>query len=289
MNYPAVAWNRTVKPLASVAHCEGIAVDPDGMLWAGDETGRLFRIDPSGGTADQVADVGGYAVGLCCDGGGSVYVCVYDRGKVVRVDPATGRVETYCESVEGGPLRRPNWNLLAHDGTMYVSDSCDDDVRFLDEKSGTVVAVPPGGGDATRLALPPIGYSNGMALGPDGALYIAETFIDPRILVVRDGDVQVYVDLPRTVPDGLAFDDEGGLFVSMFQPNLILRVPPGGGEPETVVDDWTGNRLLTPTNLAFYGPEHRKLAIASLCGYVVYTMDTPWRGLPLAFPTRPPG
>jgi gluconolactonase len=288
MSYPAIAWNRTVKPLASVAHCEGIATGPDGMLWAGDETGRLFRIDPASGAFDEVADVGGYAVGLCCDGAGFVYVCVYDRGAVVRVDPEDGRVETYCETVEGGPLRRPNWNLFAPDGTMYVSDSCEDDVRFLDEKSGRVVAVPPGGGDASLLPLPPIGYSNGMALGLDGALYVAETFIDPRVLVVRDGDVSVYVELPRTVPDGLAFDEEGGLFVSMFQPNLILRIPPGGGEPETVVDDWTGNRLLTPTNLAFYGPDRRKLAIASLCGYVVYRMDTPWRGLPLAYPSLSP-
>jgi gluconolactonase len=280
------AWNRTVRALAPVAHCEGIAVGPDGKLWAADEAGRLFRIDPESGSFEQVAEVGGFGVGLCVDGDGQVYVCVYDRGAVVRVDPATGAVETYCDSIEGGPLRAPNWNLFAPDGAMYLSDSCEEvaGLDFVDVKSGRVVAVPRGGGDATVIPTPPIGYSNGMALGADGALYVAETFIDPRILVIRDGEVSVYRELPGTVPDGLAFVEDGGLFVSMFQPNLIIRIPPGGLEPEVVADDWTGQRLLTPTNIAFYGPDRAKLAIASLCGFCLYTMDLPWRGQALFYP-----
>jgi gluconolactonase len=195
-------------------------------------------------------------------------------------------VDVYCDGVESGPLRAPNWNLFTPDGTMYVSDSCAEvtGLDFVDVKSGRVVAVPAGGGQATVIPTPPIGYSNGMALGEDGDLYVAETFVEPRILVIRDGDVSVYCDLPGTVPDGLAFDEEGGLFVSMFQPNLIVRIPPGGLEPEVVVDDWTGQRLLTPTNIAFYGAERNKLAIASLCGFCLYTLETPWCGQPLFYP-----
>jgi sugar lactone lactonase YvrE len=256
-------------------------------LWAADEAGRLFRIDPDGGAHELIADVGGFACGLCCDARGDVYVCVYDRGAIVRADARTGEVNVYCAAVEGGPLRRPNWNLFAADGTMYVSDSCEDDVRFLDEKSGRVVAIPPGGGEARVVPGPPIGYANGMALGPDGALYVVETFLDPRILVFRDGDASVYAELPETVPDGVAFDQEGGLFVSMFQPNLIVRIPPGGGDPETVAEDWAGQRLLTPTNIAFFGPERTKLAIASLCGFVLSVLETPWAGLPLHYPELP--
>jgi sugar lactone lactonase YvrE len=234
-----------------------------------------------------VADVGGYAVGLCVDGDGLVYVCVYDRGAVVRVDPATGAVDVYCDSVEGGPFPAPNWNLFAPDGTMYVSDSCAPGahLEYVDVKTGRVVAVPPGGGEATVLPAPPIGFSNGMALHPDGSLYIAETFVDPGIVVWRDGRLSDYCRLPRTVPDGLAFDEEGGLFVSMYQPNQIVRIPPGGGEPEVVVDDWRAQWLVSPTNIAFCGPERRTLAIASLLGSSLFRMELPWRGVPLHYPS----
>jgi gluconolactonase len=269
-----------VRPLAPLAHCEGVAVGPTGAIFAGDEAGRLYRVDLETGAHEQVADVGGFAVGLCVDGDGLVYVCVYDRGRIVRADPETGAVETYCDSVEGGPLPAPNWNLFAPDGTMYVSDSCIDPagLDFLEERSGRIVAVPPGGGDASVVPAPPLDYPNGMALAPDGTLYVVETFVEPRVVALRDGTVSVVRELPQTVPDGLALDDQGGLLVSMFQPNLIVRIPPGGGEPETVASDWTGQRLLTPTNVAFCGDDRRTLAIASLCGWSLALIDVPWCG-----------
>jgi sugar lactone lactonase YvrE len=275
-----------VRPLAAIAHCEGVAVGPTGAIFAGDEAGRLFRVDLASGAYEQVADVGGFAVGLCVDGDGLVYVCVYDRGAIVRVDPETATVETYCDSVAGGPLPAPNWNLFAADGTMYVSDSCDEPagLGFLERRSGRVVAIPAGGGEGAVVPTPPLDYPNGMALAPDGTLYVVETFLEPRIVAIRDGTVTVVRELPRTVPDGLALDDEGGLLVSMFQPNLIVRIPPGGGEIETVADDWTGQRLLTPTNVAFCGEDRRSLAIASLCGWSLSVADVPWRGQPLHYP-----
>jgi sugar lactone lactonase YvrE len=281
-----------VRPLAPLAHCEGVAVGPTGAIYAGDETGGLHRVDLATGAHEQVADVGGFAVGLCVDGDGLVYVCVYDGGRIVRADPETGAVETYCDSVEGGPLPAPNWNLFTPDGTMVVSDSCADPagLGFLEERSGRVVAVPPGGGGASVVPTPPLDYPNGMALAPDGTLYVVETFLEPRVVAIRGGAVSVVADLPHTVPDGLALDEEGGLLVSMFQPNLIVRLPPGGGEPETVASDWTGQRLLTPTNIAFCGDDRRTLAIASLCGWSLSVLETPWRGLPLNYPrVMPPG
>jgi gluconolactonase len=275
-----------VRPLAPVAHCEGVAVGPSGAIFAADERGRVFRVELDSRAHEQVADVEGFAVGLCVDGGGLLYVCVYDQGRIARVDPETGAVETYCDSVEGGPLRAPNWNLFAPDGTMYVSDSCDDPsgLRFLEERSGRVAAVPRGGGDAAAVQTPPLDYPNGMALGPDGTLYVVETFVEPRVIAIRDGAISVVQELPRTVPDGLALDEEGGLLVSMFQPNLIVRIPPGGGEPETVAEDWSGQRLLTPTNIAFCGKDRRLLAIGSLCGWSLSVLEVPWRGRDLEYP-----
>jgi gluconolactonase len=275
-----------VRPLASIPHCEGIAVGPSGTIFAADETGRVFRVDLGSGRHEQIAEVGGFAAGLCADGDGLLYVCVYDQGRIARVDPETGAVETYCDSVEGGPLRAPNWNLFAPDGTMYVSDSCAEPatLRHLEERSGRVAAIAAGGGDAVALPTPALDYPNGMALAPDRTLYVVETFIRPRIVAIREGAVSVYRDLPHTVPDGLALDEQGGLIVSMFQPNLIIRIPPGGLEPEIVAEDWTGQRILTPTNIGFCGEDRRALGIASLCGWTLSVLDVPWRGQRLNYP-----
>ena len=265
--------------LAPLAHCEGIALGPDGALWTGDEAGRIYRIDPAAGSYEQIAQVDGWVLGLCLDADGLLYVCAFDRGAIVRVDPTTGASDVYC----GRPLRTPNWPVFGADGTLYVSDSGSDD---LDARDGRVVAIPPGGGEAEVLPIPALAFANGMALGRDGTLYVIESF-EPRVVTVRGSEVSVYADLPGTVPDGLALDEEGGLLVSIYQPNRVLRLPPGGGEPATVLDDWTGLRLLTPTNIAFFGPERRSLAIASLCGWNLSAIDTPWRGQALFYPRLP--
>ena len=57
------------------------------MLWTGDEGGRIFRVDPNDGSNAHVATIDGWALGLCLDGDGLLYVCAYDRGSIVRVDP----------------------------------------------------------------------------------------------------------------------------------------------------------------------------------------------------------
>src|SRR5947208_16632338 len=68
------------------------------------------------------------------------------------------------------------------------------------------------------------------------------------------GAFEPVVSFPRTVPDGLAFDVEGGLWIGCYQPNRIYRLT-ADGNLEVVVDDWTGEYVLSPTNLAFAGEQ----------------------------------
>jgi sugar lactone lactonase YvrE len=276
----AIPGDPTFRRLANLAHCEGVATGPDGALWAGGENGRVYRIDPADGSVDDVGSVGGWALGLCLDADSRVYVCVYDGRAIVRLEPATGRTETYAND---GLIRNPNWPVFAPDGTLFVSDSGGEDPG---DRDGRVLAVPSGGGPAELVETRELAFANGMAMSVDGTLYVLESF-EPRVLALRDGALSVHAELPGTVPDGLALDEDGGLIVACYQPNRIVRVPPGGGEPQLVLEDWTGQRLLTPTNVAFFGPERRSLAIASLCGWSLTAIDTPWRGQPLFYPTIP--
>ena len=75
------------------------------------------------------------------------------------------------------------------------------------------------------------------------------------------------------------------MIVTSYQPNRVLRIPPGGGEPTILLDDWQGQILLTPTNAAFFGPDNSSLAIASLCGWSLSAIDTAWRGQRLNYPS----
>jgi sugar lactone lactonase YvrE len=149
------------------------------------------------------------------------------------------------------------------------------------------VRAAPGGAAVERLDIAPLHFPNGMALGPDGRLAILESFT-PRLslLDLKTGVLEIVANLPRTVPDGVAYDAAGGAVVSCYQPNRILRISPDG-HVATVVDDWMGVALLSPTNVAFYGQNRRQLAIASLLGTSVYSIELPRAGAPLEYPVVP--
>src|SRR5918911_692977 len=96
----------TLADLRTVAegldHPEGVATGPDGLLYAGGEAGQVYRIDPEARAAEQIADTGGFVLGLCHDAAGTIYAC--DTGRVVRVDAGSGAVDTFCDGAGGsGP------------------------------------------------------------------------------------------------------------------------------------------------------------------------------------------
>jgi gluconolactonase len=267
---------------APVDHVEAVAAAPDGSIWGGGEAGQLYRIDAGGGSFAQVADTGaGLLLGLAFDAAGRVYVCAPERHAVLRYDPADGSLETYVASAGGAALRIPNFCAFLGDGSLIVSDSGSDQAA---EHAGAILSAPPGGGDADVLETPRLHFPNGIALGADGRLGILESFT-PRLsaLDLVTGAFERVADLPGTVPDGIAYDADGYAIVSCYQPNRIVRVSPRG-QVATVLDDWMGIDLLSPTNVAFYGPERRRLSIASLFGTCVYSVDLPWAGAALPLP-----
>jgi sugar lactone lactonase YvrE len=270
-----IPGNASFRTLAPLAHCEGVATGPDGSLWAGDEQGRIHRIDPADGSVETVGAIGAWALGLALDAASNVYVCAYDAGAIVRLEPRTGSHETYRAG-----LRNPNWAVFDRDGGLYVSESGSEELGSSD---GRVVRIAPGADVVEPVGTPPLSFANGMALSADGTLYVVESFTS-RVLAIADGATGVYAELPGTIPDGLALDEEGGLIVAVYQPNRVLRIPPGGGGAETLLEDWTGQRLLTPTNASFFGPRLESLAIASLCGWSLSAVELPWRGQPLFYP-----
>jgi gluconolactonase len=253
-------------------HPEGVCWCPAaGAVYAGGEAGQLYRFGLDGGPAETVATVaGGFLLGLAADAAGNVYACDANAGHVLRISPG-GEVETY-----GDRIGYPNFPVFDGDGNLWVSDS-----GAWDEVSGGLVRIAPDG--TTERVGGPFRFANGLAISGDH-LYMVESQMPGVVrMPLAGGAFESVVELPRTVPDGLAFDASGGLWIGCYQPNRIYRLSPDS-DLEVVVDDWTGEYVMTPTNLAFAGDDLDVLVLASLCGWAVKAIDPDVRGAALERP-----
>lgn len=260
-------------------HPEAVATGPDGLLYAGGEAGQIYRVDPAAETLEQIADTGGFILGLALDGDGNVYACDAARGEVVRMDARTGSVESYCAGAGGHALTTPNWPAFAPDGSLIVSDSGTEDLAARD---GRLLVVPPGGGDGELIDLPPLHFPNGLAVDDEGTVHVLESFT-PRLVTLRAGDLKVVADFPGTIPDGVALTADGGYVVSCYYPYRLYYVT-SDGEVETLLEDRTGIHLPMPTNTSFFGDGLRQLAIALLGGWWISAVETSFAGASLHYP-----
>jgi gluconolactonase len=264
-------------------HPEAVAWGPDGKIYAGGEDGQLYRISLEDKSCHTVAKVaGGFLLGLAHDAQGNVYACDERKGCVHKITPASD-VSTYAKGDAAQTFRLPNYPVFDDAGNLYVSDSGD-----FGQCNGIIWRVEPGGHAAIwdRSAN---GFTNGMCLSADGRwLYVAESSppLISRVAIRDDGSAgerQVVVHLPRTVPDGVALDIAGDLYISLYNPNIVYRFT-RAGELITLYDDWEQLKLIAPTNIAFGGADMSTLIIASLCGWAIHTAPMPVPGLRVRYP-----
>lgn len=263
-------------------HAEGVTLGPDGLVYAGGETGELYRIDLAAGTVDEYANTGGCLLGLALDGDANLYACDLELHQVVRIAP-DGSTATYTSGTRERPMRLPNYPVFDDDGSLYVSDSGD-----WGADDGLIYRVSPDGRTEVWNETAS-GFTNGMCLVADGqALYVAESAppLISRVEIRADGTAgerTVLAELPRTVPDGLALDQDGNLLIALYNPNIIYRYAPTGAL-DVVVDDWEQQTLMTPTNIVYAGADLRTLVIANLGGRHLTTAPMDVAGLPLRYP-----
>lgn len=264
-------------------HPEAVAWGPDGCAYAGGEAGQLYRFSLDGQSIEEVARVqGGFLLGLAHDADANTYACDDRSACVHRITP-DGVVSTYANGNADQKMRVPNYPVFDDHGNLYVSDS-----GSWGAKDGFIWKIAPGGA-AEIWDRQACGFTNGMCLSADGRwLYVVESHppLISRVEIRSDGSAgkrEVLVELPRQVPDGLAFDTAGDLYISLYNPNVVYRLTVAG-ELVTLYDDWEQLMLVAPTNIAFGGPELRTLIIASICGWSVHTAPMPTPGLPVRYP-----
>lgn len=243
-------------------HPEGVAWGPDGYVYAGGEAGQIYRVHPETGDVTVIADTGGFILGMAFDAAGNLYACDNGKDCVQKITP-DGTVSVYSSGAPDRPMRVPNYPAFDANGNLYVSDSGGHHTY-----DGCLFRVRPGG-ETQVISTEINGFPNGLAVHPNGEwLYIAMTNLASviRVALKADGSIgapETVVELPRTLPDGLAFDIDGNLYVSCYTPDRIYKVAPDG-TAQVLVDDWESTIIATPTNIAFGGDDMQTLFLASL-------------------------
>ncbi len=192
---------------ASLLSPHYLAIGPDGSLYIGDQLHhRVRKVDPNGtittvagnGTAGFAGDGGPATVaqlnrplGIALGPDGSLYIGDNDNYRIRRVDPQ-GLITTVAGngtagySGDGGPATSASLSTdtralaVGPDGTLYITDILNLRVRrvrtdgIIETFAGNGGFFPIGdGGPATQASL---AGPWGIAVGPDGSVYINDTF-----------------------------------------------------------------------------------------------------------------
>lgn len=210
----------------------------------------LFSFDPASGTVTQIAEFATYeiennpdgtdvnpnAYGLA-SGRSDGRLTVSDAGgnTLFSVDPADGAIQirgvvpnlAELTPDAGNEPRHPVPTSVVYKGTtLYVS--------LLSEfwpADGPSVLKVDGDGDFATFTPAAFGRSfvTGLAVGPDGFLYLAQLFDNPEgppvgtiFRVLADGTVEPVVE-GLVMPHGIVFDGDGNLYVTVY----VLMSGPG--------------------------------------------------------------
>jgi len=258
-------------------HPEGLAVHRDGSIWCGGERGQIYRIEPDGSSMEQIASSDGFSQGMAFDAEDNLYVCDLVHAGVMKLDTKSGSLEKFADGAEGRGISIANYPVFDAEGRLYVSDSH----AFKESGPGIFRFNPDGSGELWYDES--VDFANGLAFSPDRRhLYVAETFGNAvfRIPIEDDGSPgtrEQVASLPGVLPDGLAFDTAGNLYVACYEPSQVLRISPEGNV-ERLIGDEEAHLFCHPTNLAFRGST---LFTTNLGRWHITAIETVAEGLPL--------
>jgi gluconolactonase len=247
---------------------------PDGSWLVAElalDRGTVKHISADGRTHRVLAKTG-RPNGLALGADGTVWVCETLEPALIRLE-LTGGFEPVLTEIDGEPIRWPNDVCFGPDGALYVTDSGVLVREFLDSRGapvagwegivldGKVLRYHPDTREAWFLDE---GYrfTNGIAFGPDGLLYVNETMTGDVYRYRLDGSGKVvgerelfgnvldpgWAQAGLRGPDGMAFSEDGRLWVTVFGQGDVTVLGPDGGVTERI--PLAGK---APTNVAF-GP-----------------------------------
>lgn len=228
---------------------EDSAFDSNGDLYAGSDTGKIYRIAQGQERATLFTDVQSPILGLTFDHQDNLIVCVPDRG-LLSVSPA-GIVTTLSTQADGLDFRFVNAADVADNGIIYFTDSSHKFPRakvyneFVEHRpNGRLLAYDPET-KTTSVLLEDLYFPNGIVISPDQSFLLFNETTMYRVTRYwlsgsREGSTEVVVENLPGVPDGLSRGVGGVYWIAMMSPrnealeqilpnpflrNFIMRLP----------------------------------------------------------------
>ena len=266
-----------------VDHAEGICRAPDGTLYVGGEAGQVYVIDPDG-SPREIANTGGFMLGLAADGDGNIYAIDLVHSTVWRFSADGTDRSAFCTGNDDQSLGVPNWGAFDAAGNYYLTDS-----GGWGEQNGFVWIKRPGQ-QAQIWSNEAVNFPNGCAVSADGSrLWLVESYPGAivEIPIRSDGSAgprRVLCDLGVRVPDGIAETTDGSLVVSCYRPDAIFVWHPEVGL-QTLASDVRGATISAPTNVVFCGDDLDVIVVPNLGRWHLSRFRSPYRGVGLHYPS----
>lgn len=248
--------------------------------------------------------------GIALDRDGTFLIAnLGDDGGVWRLQ-RDGAIQPVLLEIDGVDLPPSNFVLIDKHGRVWITVSTRRIPRALgyrpDADDGFIVLLDPKG---PRIVADGLGYTNEIQFDAPGCwLYVNETFGRrlSRFRVGADGSLTGKETVATfgygVYPDGLAFDQEGGIWITSVVSNRVIRITPEGNQhvvledvdPEHVknveeaflagrmdrshLDKIQSKKLRNISSLAFGGPDLRMVYLGGLLGDSLATFRSPIPG-----------
>jgi len=206
--------------------------------------------------------------GLARDRNNNIWVAESKEPALLKIN-LEGNVETVFDECDGKPFMFPNDLAFGPDGMLYMTDSGIFHQDFVINGSirKDFVSAPYDGKvfciDCTKPSIYTIDdgikFTNGIAFGPDGLLYVNETITGNvyryRMVNGRYDDDKIYF----RGPDGMKFSASGKLFCAVYGQGNITVLNRNGSVSKRIK---TLGRC--PTNLVFGLPGSKSFFVTEV-------------------------
>jgi DNA-binding beta-propeller fold protein YncE len=210
---------------------KSVAIDENDQIYLNDQRNQRIRLIDNG-EPRMIRTIAGTGVkGYAGDGG-------------LAIDAQFG--------FDGSTTPLPSGSLVLHDGFLFIADSLNHRIRRINLGDGTIECIAGNGelgyaGDGGEALEASFNQPLDIELGPDGRLYVADTFnnviraidLDTGIIESVAGNglpctnpINCFeekeglpaLEIQLSAPYGIAFDPEGNLFIADTNNSRIVEI-----------------------------------------------------------------